>query len=471
MITLKLFDTLRRKKVDVVPVNGKYIKLYTCGPTVYDYAHIGNLRTYVFEDLLKRTLKFFGLEVSHVMNITDIDDKTIKGALKGNVSLKEYTKPFIRAFFEDLKILNVEKADFYPKATEYVSEMIEIIKDLLNKEIAYRGGDGSVYFSIKNFASYGKLSGLHLEELEEGASKRVLKDEYDKENAADFVLWKAFDEKRDGNVFWESPFGKGRPGWHIECSAMSLKLLGETIDIHCGGVDNIFPHHENEIAQSESHTNKEFVKCFAHSEHLIVEGKKMSKSLGNFYTLRNLLKKGYSGREIRYLLISTHYRTQLNFTLQGLEASKRALIRIFDFMDRLKRVRGKKDFKLVQKAIDEADEKFVEALKDDLNISAALGVLFDFIREVNGFCDDGKVGEKEAEAALLFLSSLDEVLGFLKEEGKGKIPEDVKRALEEREAFRRDKNWMEADRLRNFILSKGYVVEDSDGGAILKKRD
>jgi cysteinyl-tRNA synthetase len=471
MITLKLYDTLKREKVDVVPVNKKYIKLYTCGPTVYDYAHIGNFRTYVFEDLLKRSLKFFGWEVLHVMNITDIDDKTIKGALKGKMSLKEYTKPFIRAFFEDLKVLNVEKADLYPLATEYVNEMIEIIKDLLNKEIAYRGGDGSIYFSIKNFACYGKLSGLHLEELEEGASKRVSADEYDKENAADFVLWKGYDEKRDGDVFWESPFGKGRPGWHIECSAMVLKLLGETIDIHCGGVDNIFPHHENEIAQSESHTNKEFVRCFAHSEHLIVEGRKMSKSLGNFYTLRSLLKKGYAGREIRYLLLSTHYRTQLNFTLQGLEASKRALMRIFDFMDRLKRIEGEKSFELVQKAIDETDERFTKALRDDLNISAALGALFDFIREVNGFCDDGKIGKKEAGDALLFLESLDEVLGVLKEGKSEKIPEDVKRALEEREVFRKEKNWKEADKLRNFILSKGYVVEDSKGKAFLKKRD
>src|SRR3990167_5556261 len=337
---LKLYNTETRKKEEIVPSDNDKIRIYTCGPTIYDYAHIGNFRTYIFEDLLRRTLEFFDFEVLQVMNITDIDDKTIKGALKKHQSLIEYTEPYRQAFFEDITSLNVEKAEYYPKATQYTAQMIEIIKNLIAKNYAYKGSDGSIYFSIEKFKKYGRLSHLDLASLKQNAQNRINSDEYEKENASDFVLWKSYDEKRDGNIFWESPFGKGRPGWHIECSAMAIKLLGPTIDIHCGGVDNVFPHHENEIAQSESFTGKVFVRHWVHVEHLLVDHKKMSKSLGNFFTLRDLLKKGYSGREVRYLLLSTHYRTQLNFTFAGLDAARASLQRIGDFINRLRAIQG-----------------------------------------------------------------------------------------------------------------------------------
>lgn len=469
--TLKLYNTLTRKKQEIIPFEKDRITLYTCGPTVYDFAHIGNFRTYVFEDLLKRTLLFFGYKVRHVMNITDVDDKTIKGALRKKVSLDEYTSPYIDAFFEDLKILNIYPADSYPEATKYIKEMIKIIEDLLKKKIAYRGNDGSIYFSIRHFPSYGKLSHLQLEELKEGASERVSLDEYDKEHASDFVLWKAYDPSRDGEIFWESPFGKGRPGWHIECSAMSIKLLGDTIDIHCGGVDNIFPHHENEIAQSESFTGKEFVRCWAHSEHLIVDNKKMSKSLGNFFTLRNLLEKGYSGDQIRYLLMQAHYRTQLNFTFEGLDAAKKSLQRINDFIGRLRSIEEKEEFKKVDEILLIFEKKFVQSLEDDLNISSALASLFDFIRDVNALIDDKNIGKKEAKNVLNFLEKINSVLAVysVKEESLD-IPRHVQDMLDERETARKGRNFSLADELRDRILSEGFIIEDSPKGPSLKKK-
>lgn len=466
---LKLFNTLKREKEEIYPLNDKFITLYTCGPTVYDFAHIGNFRTYIFEDLLKRTLEFFGFKVKHVMNLTDIDDKTIKGALAKNISLDDYTKTYKKAFFEDIELLNIEKADYYPEATAYIPEMIKIIALLLEKEIAYLGSDGSIYFSIERFEQYGKLSHLNLDELVVG--KRVSLDEYEKENASDFVLWKSYDPKRDGSIFWESPFGKGRPGWHIECSAMSLKLLGDTIDIHCGGVDNIFPHHENEIAQSESYTGKEFVRCWAHSEHLIVDNKKMSKSLGNFYTLRDLVNKGYAPDQIRYLLLSVHYRTQLNFSFGGLDAAKSSLKRIEDFVDRLKLVDSHKKSGFVKEAIEKGGELFSLALSDDLNISLALAALFDFIRDLNTLCDEEKISKKEAKEALEFLAKIDKVLGVLPLGKKEiEIPKEVEEALVKRQTARQEKNFKKADEYRDFILSKGFIIEDTSKGAILKKK-
>ncbi|MCB1073997.1 MAG: cysteine--tRNA ligase, partial [Simkania sp.] len=331
-MTLHIYNTESREKEPItLAPHKKEIALYTCGPTVYNFAHIGNFRTYVFEDLFRRTLEFFGLKVKQVMNLTDVDDKTIKGALEKRVSLDEFTQFYKRAFFEDLKTLGIQKAHLYPSAIDYIPQMIAMIQHLIKKGLAYKGKEGSVYFSIRHFPAYGKLSHLCLSELKAGASERVTTDEYEKESIADFVLWKGYDPERDGDIYWESPFGKGRPGWHIECSAMATELLGETIDIHMGGVDNIFPHHENEIAQSEGCSGKMFSRYWVHAEHLIVNGKKMSKSLGNFFTLRDLLDKGYSGTEVRYLLLSTHYRTQLNFTLEGLNAARQSLQRLEDF--------------------------------------------------------------------------------------------------------------------------------------------
>ena len=336
MMHLKIYNTESRKKEEVLPLDGKTIHMYTCGPTIYHYAHIGNFRTYVAEDLLRRSLKLLGYQVIQAMNITDIDDKTIKAAIARKVSLHEYTRPYEEAFFEDLHSLNIEPVEYYPRATEYIEEMILIIQKLLELKIAYQGVDKSIYFSITKFPSYGRLSHLCLDQLEAGASNRMSEDEYEKENIADFALWKAYDPEKEQGIYWDSPFGPGRPGWHIECSAMAMKLLGSSIDIHAGGVDNMFPHHENEIAQSEAFSCSRFVKYWVHIEHLLIDHKKMSKSLGNFYTLRDLIAKGYEGRHIRYLLLQTHYRTQLNFTFRALEAARSSLQRIDDFIVRLK---------------------------------------------------------------------------------------------------------------------------------------
>ena len=333
---IHLYNTEKREKEPFRTHKPEIALVYTCGPTVYNYAHIGNFRTYVFEDILRRTLKYFGYRVTQVMNLTDIDDKTIRGAIEANTTLDAFTLPYKTAFFTDIAELGIERAEYYPQATDYIPQMIDFIEDLLFKEIAYKSRDKSIYFSVEKFPNYGRLSRLKLDELKVGASDaRVFDDEYEKENVGDFVLWKAYEEKRDGKVFWDSPFGPGRPGWHLECSTMAHELLGKEIDIHAGGVDLIFPHHENEIAQSEAFTGHNFARFWVHSEHLLVDGRKMSKKLGNFYTLRDLLQKGYSGREVRYMLMHTHYRTQLNFTFEGLDGARSSLQRINGFIVRM----------------------------------------------------------------------------------------------------------------------------------------
>lgn len=470
MRELKLYNTARREKQTLIPLHDRHVFMYTCGPTVYNFAHIGNFRTYVFEDLLRRTLKFFHFKVTQVMNLTDVDDKTIKGAIANNISLDDFTEPFKKAFFDDLQTLHIEAAEHYPAATDYIQEMIQMIETLLEKGIAYYGGDGSIYYAIQKFPRYGSLSHFHLEELQAGASERVVNDEYEKEHVADFVLWKHYDPERDGKIYWESPFGPGRPGWHLECSAMAMKILGETIDIHVGGVDNIFPHHENEIAQSEACSGKPFVKLWMHAEHLVVDGKKMSKSLNNFYTLRDLLAKGYTGTQIRYLLLHTHYKTQLNFTFQGLESAKNALQRVNDFIQRLYEVETLKDGGVAEALCQKTLEFFTEGLADDLNISVALAALFDFIREINGLCDAGQISKKEAKKIIEFMKQLDTVLSlFSFERGEPTIPYDLQEALEKRIKARQDRNWKMADELRDLIQQRGYVIEDTPHGARLKK--
>lgn len=466
---MKLYNTESKKKEEIVPSSGKQIRIYTCGPTIYDYAHIGNYRTYVFEDLLIRSLRYFGYDVKHVMNLTDVDDKTIKGANEHNLKLNEYTDKYKKAFFEDLKELNIKPANFFPEATEYIPHMIKLISSLIEKGYAYKGDDNSIYFSISKFPSYGRLSHLKLDELKKGASKRSVHDEYDKENASDFVLWKSYNQKRDGNIFWESPFGRGRPGWHIECSAMAIELLGNTIDIHCGGIDNIFPHHENEIAQSEAYTGQCFVKHWAHSQHLIVDNKKMSKSLGNFFTLRDLLKKGYTGREVRYMLIQTHYRMQLNFTFEELQAVKNSLKRLKDFIVRLRNINDEKSSININGIIDKYKKRFDEGLLDDLNISVSLSSIFDLLREVNIYCDEEKLSKDDAEMVLKLLKDLDGVLQILPFE-KEEIPEDILKALEKRNEARNEKNFKKADELRDYITSKGFVIEDTKEGSIVKRK-
>jgi cysteinyl-tRNA synthetase len=467
---LKLYNTLSRKKEIFKPLENAHVRMYTCGPTVYHYAHIGNFRTYVFEDILRRTIKFFGMKITQVMNLTDVDDKTIKGAIAKNITLDEFTKPYVSAFFEDLRTLQIEPAEHYPAATNYIASMINLVQILLEKGIAYRGGDGSIYYAIRRFPHYGCLSHLQLDELQAGASERVAADEYDKDNVSDFVLWKNYDPERDGKIFWESPFGKGRPGWHLECSAMAMDLLGQTIDIHVGGVDNMFPHHENEIAQSEACTGKKFSMFWMHSEHLIVEGKKMSKSLGNFFTLRDLLNKGYTGRQVRYMLLQTHYKTQLNFTFEGLDSIKSALNRIDEFIQRLLRVSTQEDGRVTDPILNRALKTFSEALADDLNISVALSALFEVIRDINGLCDANKISKKEAEQVLSLLKQFNQVLGVLTfEKQEEEIPKDLQEALEQRQEARRAKNWALADTLRDKILNAGYVIEDTAQGTRLKK--
>jgi len=468
MTELFLYDTESREKKPIAPLDGQLIRMYTCGPTIYDFAHIGNFRTYVFEDILRRSLKFFGFSVEQAMNITDIDDKTIRGALAKNMALKEYVEPYRKAFFEDLQALCIEPVEFYPAATDYIPDMIRIIEKLLEKGYAYRSEGGSIYFSIRSFPSYGRLSHLLTSELKTNASGSNEADEYEKDSAADFVLWKKYDLERDGKVFWESPFGPGRPGWHIECSAMAIKLLGASIDIHCGGVDNMFPHHENEIAQSECFSGHKFVRHWVHVEHLLVDHKKMSKSLGNFYTLRDLLAKKYTGAEVRYLLLSTHYRVQLNFTFASLDAARSSLQRIEDFAIRLREIKGDT---LSSNLVDTAKKKFREALADDLNVSAALGSLFDLIREANTLIDQEKMGQIEAQNILQLLSDWNQVLAVLPlQPSAEKIPEHLAELLAQREEARKSKNWPLSDQLRDEISSHGFLIEDTAGGARLKKK-
>lgn len=469
---LKLYNTLTRTKETLVPLNGKYVSMYTCGPTVYNYAHIGNFRTYVFEDLLRRTIQFFGMPIKQVMNLTDVDDKTIKGALNQKVTLDEFTKPYKDAFFEDLKTLNLQPAEHYPAATEYIDEMILMIEELLKKGIAYEGGDGSIYYAINKFEKYGCLSHLHLDDLQAGASDRVAADEYEKDNVADFVLWKKYDEERDGQIYWKSPFGLGRPGWHLECSAMAMKILGETIDIHVGGIDNMFPHHENEIAQSEACSSKQFVKIWMHSEHLVVDGKKMSKSLGNFFTLRDLLKKGFNGSQIRYLLLQTHYKTQLNFTFAGLDASKESLQRLNGFIQRLLEITNTESHNKHRPILEKTLTAFKQALSDDLNISVALAAIFEMVREINSLCDANQLSQIEASEVISLMKQFDSILGVLSfEKQVEEASPEMYALLERRNLARKEKNWALADSLRDELIHHGYAIEDTAHGVRLKRKD
>jgi cysteinyl-tRNA synthetase len=457
-----LFNTLTRRKEEFSPLVPCEVKMYTCGPTVYDYAHIGNFRAFLFEDLLKRWLKYRGCKVTHVMNLTDIDDKTIKGSQTKGIPLHQFTDFYIKAFFEDIKALNIEPADVYPRATDHIPEMVAIIKTLIAKGGAYRGEDGSIYFSVAKFPDYGKLSHIKVGELKAGA--RVSQDEYAKEEAQDFALWKAWTPE-DGDVFWETELGKGRPGWHIECSAMSMKYLGETFDIHCGGVDNMFPHHENEIAQSQAATGKKFVDYWMHNEHLQVEGKKMSKRLGNFYTLRDLLAKGYDPLAIRYLLMSTHYRQQFNFTFEGLESAKAAVERLRNFVRRLHEVEGTADTGKAAALTAKLEGCFGSAMDDDLNIGIALSSLFDFVREFNSLLDANLVGKAEASETGGLMMRLDTVLGVIgKVEATEVLPSDIDALVQKREAARKAKNWKEADAIRAQLKAMGIVLEDTAQG-------
>ncbi len=464
-MTLRLYNTLSRKTEAFRPISKGMASVYSCGPTVYDYAHIGNFRAYICSDILVRWLEYRGFKVTQVMNLTDVDDKTIKGSREEGVSLDEYTKRYKRAFFEDIESLNIRKADVYPEATATINEMVRIVKALMEKGYAYRGDDRSIYFSVGKFRDYGRLARIDTSGLKAGA--RVKQDEYEKEQANDFALWKAWD-KEDGDVFWETELGKGRPGWHIECSAMSMKNLGPTFDIHTGGIDLVFPHHENEIAQSEAYTGKRFVNYWVHNEHLLVNGRKMSKSMGNFYTLRDLLEKGHNPLAIRYLLISAHYRTQLNFTEEGIKAAQNSIERLHDFMLKLSEIKEGRENQEAKKIVEKARNEFEDAMDNDLNMPDALAAVFEFVKDINKLLAGNEVGKKNASDIKEFMLSIDKVLGIL-ETGKEDIPEDIQELAEKRENARKEKDFKQADSIRDELKEKGYAVEDTKNGPRVKK--
>ena len=461
-------NTQTRKKEQFKPLAEDKVTMYTCGPTVYNFVTIGNFRAFLSFELLKRWLTFRGFNVKHVMNITDVDDKTIRGSRENNSSLKEFTEKYTEEFWDDFKTLRIVPAKIAPKATEHIPQMIKLIETLIEKGNAYAADDGSVYFSIKSFKDYGKLSHLDKRELKTGA--RISGDEYEKDNASDFVLWKAWTEN-DGDVKWESPWGAGRPGWHLECSAMSQTYLGDTIDIHMGGEDLIFPHHENEIAQSEASSGKPFVNCWVHNGFLLVEGKKMSKSLGNYYTLRDIISKGWTGREVRYLLMSVHYRQQFNFTFDGLHAARSALQRLDDLRSQLDKLISEKKCgdlkKEVQESVEKARKNWIKSLDDDLNISPALGGMFELVKQSNKWFDEEKLNSADAEDILKFLDETDLVLD-IKGGSDLEIPPKVLELAEERVTVRKEKNWARADEIRNELAELGYVVEDTPEGPRVK---
>lgn len=460
---IRFYNTLTRTPEEFTPLSPGAVRIYSCGPTVYDFAHIGNFRSYIFTDLLRRFLKYRGFEVTQVMNITDVDDKTIRRSRESNQSLKEYTEQYIRAFFEDLDALGIERAEVYPRATGHIGEMVDLIRRLESKGLTYVS-DGSVYFRISSFPGYGKLSRADLSNIRQGA--RADQDEYTKDDAKDFVLWKG---KKEGEPFWETPFGPGRPGWHIECSAMSMKYLGETFDIHTGGEDLIFPHHENEIAQSTGATGKPFVNWWLHCSHLIVEGEKMSKSAGNFFTLRDLLKEGHSSRAIRYLLLSTHYRKQLNFTKEGLRSAAGAVEKIQNFYENLldAKISNNAD-EAFRKTLRELTGLFDADLEDDLNISGALGRLFDLVTEAHKAMAKGILTKRNKEELLLALGRIDSVLNILSEPRK-ETDREIRDLIDQREKARKEKNFERADEIRQELKNRGVVIEDTKEGIRWKR--
>jgi cysteinyl-tRNA synthetase len=477
-MALKLFNTLTRTVQEFSPLDPqrKKVGMYCCGPTVYDYAHIGNWRTFVFADLVRRTLEFSGYDVQHVMNITDVEDKIIKRVREQKTTLREFTGKFEAAFLDDLKALGCREPHQKPRATEHIPEIIALIEKLVARGVAYKAADGSVYFSIEKYRGcgccYGQLLKLNLDEMRAG--ERVASDEYEKESVADFALWKAR-VPDDGDVFWPSPFGEGRPGWHIECSAMSIKALGETFDLHLGGEDLKFPHHEDEIAQSEGATGKPFVKFWLHGAHLLVEGKKMSKSLGNFFTLRDLLAKGFTGREVRYLLLTAHYRETFNFTLDGLNGAKSALARIDECIGKLRELAGENTGQPQEN--DPLIAKFSSALEDDLNISRAWAAVFEWVRETNLWYSSQLQDEaletrasraKLAAIKLAAWEKVDYVLG-IGVKAETEIPAEILAFANARAEAKKSRDFKKADAIRDELKAKGWVIEDTPKGIKLKK--
>jgi cysteinyl-tRNA synthetase len=478
MTEIRLHNTLSGKVEPFVPQRPGEVSMYTCGPTVYDYAHIGNYRTFVFQDILRRFLKLRGYKLNHVMNLTDVDDRIIANAAAAAVGIREYTQKFVQAFFDDCKTLSIESPEHWIRATDHIDDMVVLIQRLQQKSYTY-AGDGSIYYRIAKFPDYGKLSKIDVSGIQAGA--RVDNDRYEKESARDFALWKA---PKPGEHFWETAIGPGRPGWHIECSAMAMKYLGDTLDIHTGGIDLAFPHHENEIAQSEAATGKSFVHYWLHAEHLLVEGEKMSKSLGNFFTLRDLFSKGYKPSALRFALASVPYRRQLNFTFEGLQQAASAIERLRNFSDRLKQ--GK--FPAGQQPgmaerIAKAAEDFDAGLADDLNTAMALAAVYDLIREANIAMDKGEFRQGDVAAAQEFLAKFDRVFAVIADNDAEKLQAlgyadaggalsdaEVEKLVAERQDARKRKDFPTSDRVRKVLADRGIILEDNRDGSVRWKR-
>ena len=455
---IKFYNSLTHSKEEFVSIEKGKVGLYTCGPTVYDYSHIGNFRTFLFEDLLKRALLAFGYEVNHVMNITDVDDKTIKKANEENRDLNEITSVFTEAFLKDSKSLRILEADNYPKATDHIHEMIQIIEILIEREFAYIAQDGSVFFKISKYPNYGSLVNLTNPFIND---ETLLSDEYDLENVNDFALWKSY-KSEDGKVAWDSPWGKGRPGWHIECSAMSTKFLGTHFDIHCGGVDNKFPHHENELAQSVCALDSSFVNFWLHSEFLTIKGKKMSKSLNNYYIISDLINDGFSYEDFRFIILSSHYRSKVNFSLDRKNEAKSAISRIEEIRQRLLEIESRKSESLPSEA-----NEFNEALKDDLDTPKALAVFFNWIRLTNQKIDDSTISKEEAEMGNTFIEHFNSIFAVLGEETA--LPSEIQALINAREKCRNNKEWQKSDTIRDELLSMGWKLKDTASGTKVTK--
>lgn len=464
MSQLRLFNTLTRTQEVFAPLDPSEVRMYCCGPTVYNFIHIGNLRTFVWSDLLRRYLEWRGFKVRQVMNLTDVEDKIIRRAAESGVDIGTFTAPYVDAFFEDIDTLRIRRADLYPRATEHIDEMVQLVEQLDRNGRTYVA-DGSTYFAIASLPEYGKLSQIIIDSS--SSFSRVENDEYEKENARDFVLWKA---KKENEPSWPTRLGEGRPGWHLECSAMSMKYLGETFDVHTGAVDLIFPHHENEIAQSEGATGKPFVRYWIHGEHLIVEDRKMSKSAGNFFTLRDLLVQGYSPLQIRYALLSVPYRTKLNFSLRSLDDAKSALERLELFLLRTREI-AKSASTDHERAVTEQGRNLVKkflhefqlAMDDDLNTAAALGSLFSMIREANTGFDDQALSSGDANALAGAISGIDSVLDILPQQDRS-LDVEVEALIEQRNAARSSRDFRESDRIRDELLARGIILEDTPAG-------
>jgi cysteinyl-tRNA synthetase len=477
MTEIRLHNTLSNQTEPFVPQKPGEVTMYTCGPTVYDYAHIGNYRTFVFQDILRRFLKLRGFRLNHVMNLTDVDDRIIANAAAKGVSIRDYTEKFAQAFFDDCKTLSIESPELWVRATDNIDDMVQLIQRLQEKTYTYPS-EGSIYYRIAKFPDYGKLSKIDVSGIQAGA--RVDVDRYEKESARDFALWKA---PKPGEHFWDTPIGRGRPGWHIECSAMAMKYLGETIDIHTGGVDLTFPHHENEIAQSEAATGKHFVRYWLHAEHLLVEGEKMSKSLGNFFTLRDLFAKGYKPSALRFALASVPYRRQLNFTFDGLQQAASAVERLRNFADRLAQGKFAPGQSAMSKRIAKAATDFDAGLSDDLNTAQALAAAYDLVREANVAIDKGEFRQDDVAAAKQFLANFDRVFAVLEDNDAAKLSElgygkdadalgdaEIEKLVSERQAARKRRDFASSDRVRQELADRGIILEDSRDGSVRWKR-